>query len=219
MTYNPYNQNPAAPAPAGYAPAPVGYAPPAAPYQAPAAYAPPPAAPAYGEAPAYVPAGFDDAKPFGDRAEYLGPGLHQLEIRRAKLHASRKGPVFFILEMKVLATTSMPGDPVSTVHHEGEDVSLSMNLNGDYAGEIKTVLAQLLGGNANDVKSHHIQWACGEDNPFGGTIVEAAGRTRVDPKTGAVRASVKTGKPYVNFKFRVLQPGAKLAAFQAAAAQ
>lgn len=213
MTYNP--QNPYAPAPAGYAPAPAAYAPPApAPYAPPAAqpYAPP-------ENPAYVPAGFDDAKPFGDRAEYLGPGLHNLEVKRAKLHASRKGPVFFILEMKVLSTTGMPGDPVGTVHHEGEDVSLSMNLNGDYAGEIKTVVAQLLGGSANDVKSHHIAWVTSEENPLAGTVVEAAGRTRIDPKTGEVRASVKTGKPYVNFKFRVLQPGQKLAAFQAAAAQ
>lgn len=203
MTYNP-NAN--SPMPAGYAPAPA-YAPP------PQAYVPPPASAAAPVPSAYVPAGFDDAKPRGEKSEYIGPGLHTLEIRAAKLVASRKGPVYFVLEFNCKASENLPGEQLPTCHRAGDDVSLSMNMNGDYAGEIKTVVSQILGGNPADVKAHHIQWCASEQNPLAGTVVEVAGRTRPDPKNpGEVRRSPNTGKPYVNFKFRVLQPGPALAA-------
>jgi hypothetical protein len=196
MTYNP-NQNGA---PAPYIPGAAGYTP------APAQPAP------YGGAPVFVPPGFDDAKPRGERSEYIGAGLHMLEVRAAKIVPSRKGPVFFVMEFKCQKSEDLPGEPIQTSHREGDDLALSMNMNGDYAGEIKSVLAQLLGGNPNDVKGHHVQWCASEQNPLAGTIVEVAGRTRPDPKKpGDVRRSEKTGQPYVNFKFRVLQPGPALA--------
>lgn len=199
--------------PAYGAPVANPYAPPPAQFVPVPAPAPiPQGTPAY--APAPVPAGFDDAKVVGGMDERLGPGLHKCEIKRIKTHVSRKGPVYWILQFTVLESGDLPGDPSHTVHRAGEEVSTSYNMNGDYAGEIKTVLAQLMGGNAADVKSHHVQWSADPANPFLGTIVEVAGRTRIDPKTGMVRCS-KDGDPYVNFKYRVLQPGPAIAALAA----
>lgn len=190
------------------------YAPPPAQFIPPAAAAPLPqgAQPAY--APAPVPAGFDDAKVVGGMDERLGPGLHTCRIEKVKTHVSRKGPVYWILQFTVLDSKDLPGDPSHTVHREGEQVSTAYNMNGDYAGEIKSVLAQLMGGNPADVKGHHVAWSADPSNPFLGTVVEVAGRTRIDPKTGMVRCS-NDGDPYVNFKFRVLQPGPAIAALAA----
>jgi hypothetical protein len=206
MTYN----NP--PATPGYAVSNApAYAPPPAAYSAVPAAAPLPQGPQPAYAPAAVPAAFDDAKVVGGMDERLGPGLHKVAIQRIKTHVSRKGPVFFILEMEMLESGDLPGDPSHTVHRAGEKVSTSYNLNGDYAGEVKAVLAQLMGGNPADVKAHHVQWAADVSNPFAGTVVEIASRTRLDPKTGMVRCD-KNGSPYVNHKFRVLQPGPAIAA-------
>ena len=205
-----YNNPPAQPA---YAANPTpAYAPPPAPaYSAtPAAQPIPQGAQPY--VPAAIPAGFDDSKVVGGMDERLGPGLHVCEIVRVKTHVSRKGPVYWILQFKVIESSDLPGDPSHTVHRAGEDVSTSFNMNGDYAGEIKSVLGQLMGGNPADVKAHHVQWSADPANPFAGTIVEVAGRTRVDPKTGMVRCSTKDGTPYVNFKFRVLKPSPTIAA-------
>lgn len=202
-----------APAPAYGAPAPVYGAPPTQFIPVPAPAPIPQGAQPY--APAPVPAGFDDAKVIGNLDSRMGPGLHKCRIERIKTHVSRKGPVYWILQFTVLESSDLPGDPSHTVHRVGEQVSTSYNMNGDYAGEIKTVLAQLMGGNPADVKAHHVQWSADPANPFLGTIVEVAGRTRIDPKTGMVRVS-KDGDPYVNFKFRVLEPGPAIVAALAA---
>jgi hypothetical protein len=230
-TYQPlpqqYSSAPAVPA----APAAPVYAPP------PQAYSPPPAQPQYGQPPApqyqpppqqgygqpqqgygapsevHVPSTFDGVRP-KTRGEYFRDGMHVVDLRACKVtmrqHDSK---VFFVMETTVVESFAPPANPGQMPgqppHRPGDEVSIATDMQGFGAGDIKTWIAQIMGGNPTEVTSKHVEWAGGPDNPFGGT------RLQIDAKSRQTR----NDRTVTNLKLRVLQPGPKLVAMQQAAEQ
>ena len=137
-----------------------------------------------------------------------------VDIRACKIAMRQNdGKVFFVIETTVVDSQPPPAHPGQVPgqppHRPGDQVSIATDLQGFGAGDVKTWVAQIMGGNPLEVTSGHLQWVGGEENPFGGTRVEITAKSR----------RTKNDRHVTNFKFRVLNLGPKLAAIQAAAQQ
>lgn len=218
MTYNPgpYGQPPAQPA---YGQQPQQQP---APQQG---YAPQAPAPAYGQpapqqgggygqqqgggyggqnqqpqAPPQVPEYFDQLPPGREKSQFLDEGTHDIRISRVKLVRGGKAKhVLFIIEGKVLKTEPVPG--ARYPNFEGQDISVTCDLEGMYdsGGDAKCWVAQITGGNPQQVTRGHLEWASGVQQPFVDTICRVVSRSNAK-------------HTFTSHKFQVLQPGPGLLA-------
>ena len=150
----------------------------------------------------HAPQSVDTAKPgSGGGGEYLDSGVHEVLIKRCKLRVSENpkkvGHVIFIIEAVVEKTT--PGPDAPRPNYASQEVAITADLNGFGAGDAKTWIAQIMGGNPTEVTSGHVDWVAGDVNPFG--------------ETRATVSSKINGKgTFTHHKFTVTQPGPALAA-------
>lgn len=120
--------------------------------------------------------GIDTAKASFD-AKYLGQGHYLLRIDRIKADKTRSSDEFLAVEMTVLHTfEDGDGDP-STWHRPGEAVShLMMKKHDSFLGNVKAMVANLMGCHESEVKEADCESMSGPTQPLGGMVAEVRSR-------------------------------------------
>lgn len=122
--------------------------------------------------------GVEDAKASFD-AVYVNVGHYILRIDRVKADESRKKEQFMAVEMTTLhqygdcASFLKEGDSPDKLHRPGQAVShLMMAKHESFKGNVKAMIANILGVHETEVSEKDCNDICGEGQPLGGMIIE-----------------------------------------------
>lgn len=101
-----------------------------------------------------------------ESGKYVTPGLYLTEIQKVKQAKTRNGRPFFVVEMKVLESSSLKEHPVST------DMTWMVMLDQDAAlGNIKHFLSVASDVPMGEITPQDAEESCAEENPLSGVKV------------------------------------------------
>lgn len=120
--------------------------------------------------------GVENAKASFD-AKYLGQGHYLCRVDRVKADKTRTGDEFLAVEMTVIHTFPDGDGDSQKWHRPGEAVSqLMMAKHDSFKGNVKAMIANLLGVKENEVAEKDCEAACSAQQPMAGIIAEVRAR-------------------------------------------
>lgn len=120
--------------------------------------------------------GIEGAKASFD-ASYMGEGHYLCRIDRLKADKTRAGDHFLAVEMTVLHTYTDGDGTADKWHQPGNAVShLMMCKHDSFLGNVKSMIANLLGVHETEVTEADCDQASGPNQPLGGIVAEVRAR-------------------------------------------
>jgi hypothetical protein len=127
-----------------------------------------------------------DKADYFEGGKYVTPGLYKTKVLRVKQAKTRKGRPFFVVEMKVLESSSLKEHPIDT------DMSWMVMLDQDAAlGNVKHFISVASETPINQVQAADAEDACSEGNPLEG----------IELRVMAVNIKTRADKDFTKVKF------------------
>ena len=118
--------------------------------------------------------------------KYVSPGLYIVEIKKVKSDKTRQGRMFWVVEMKVLASSN------TQAHLVGTDMSWMTMLDQDASfGNIRKFLSVASEIEFEEVGEEQAEYAISEENPLAGIVL----------KIVAVNIKTRAGKDFTKVEF------------------
>jgi hypothetical protein len=120
--------------------------------------------------------GIEKAKASFDAA-YMNEGHYLCRIDRVKADKNRSGDHFLAVEMTVIHTYADGDGKPESWHKPGDAVShLMMSKHDSFLGNVKAMIANLLGVHESEVSEKDCETASGPNQPLAGMVAEVRAR-------------------------------------------